>query len=127
MSREEPRGMDDLIGVLGRHPHSADGRVVMTISDGRSVLVDPTLPHPEIARLHGLDRVVLMPEIDFCSAVFLDGPLAGQSSKYAVNELGHRTTVASPPPPGQPTGVYELVSLADSDHPAEFRFIGYTT
>lgn len=118
--------MDDVFGVLGRRPHTSDGQVVMTISDGRSVLIEPDLPHEEIASLHGVDRVVLLPQIDFCSAVYLDGPLAGQSCAYAVNELGHRTAVALPPHSGQPTGVYELVSLADDHHPAEFRFIGYT-
>ncbi|MCO1577887.1 hypothetical protein M8C13_19215 [Crossiella sp. SN42] len=99
----------------------------MTISDGRSVLIDPGLPHDVIALLHGVARVVVMPKIDVCSAVYLDGPLAGQSSTYAVNELGHRITVALQPRPCQPTGVYKLTRLAGNDHPAELRFIGCTT
>ncbi|MEV6825146.1 hypothetical protein [Amycolatopsis sp. NPDC051102] len=119
--------MDDLVGVLGSRPCTADGRVSMTISDGRRVLVDPGMPAEEIARLHGVDRVVRMPDVAFCSAVHLDGPLAGERG-YAVNELGSRGTSLLPPfRPGGPGAVYEVVRLADGDHPAGLRFVGYPT
>ncbi|MBE1496020.1 hypothetical protein H4696_003120 [Amycolatopsis lexingtonensis] len=99
----------------------------MTISDGRQVLVDPAMPHEEIARLHGVDRVVLMPDVAFCPAVHLDGPLAGERG-YAVNDLGSRGTSLLPPfRPGGPGAVYEVARLADDDHPAELRFVGYRT
>jgi hypothetical protein len=68
-----------------------------------------------------------MPEIDSCSAVHLDGPLAGQPG-YAINTLGTRVTSVLPTyRSGGPGALYEVVRLADNDHPAELRFVGYTT
>lgn len=34
-----------------------------------------------------VDRIVHLPDIDFCAAIHLDGPLAGTLG-YAVNRMG---------------------------------------
>jgi hypothetical protein len=112
-------------GVIGARPASADGRRLLTMSDGTSELVDPQLTHEQLADRYRLDRVVTAPAIHFCAAVYLDGPLAGQTG-YTVNELGHRTQVALPPRPGGPTGIYEVTRLATGNQPAEMTYIGST-
>jgi hypothetical protein len=84
------------IGVIGARPASADGRRLLTMSDGTSELVDPQLTLEQLADRYRLDRVATAPAIHFCAAVYLDGPLAGQTG-YTVNELGHRTQFALPP------------------------------
>jgi hypothetical protein len=114
------------IGVVSTRPADGKGRLLLTMSDGTSELVEPDITHEQLADRYRLDRVVTAPAIDFCEAVYLDGPLAGQTG-YAINEVGHRSRFALPPRPGGPAGVYEVTGLAAGDQPAEMRFIGFIT
>jgi hypothetical protein len=111
-------------GVVGTRPAAAGGRRLLTMSDGTSALVDPALPNEQLAQEYELDGVESAPVINFCAAVHLDGPFAGQTG-YAINELGHRIEFALPPGPDGPIGVYEVTRLATDDQPAELRFVGF--
>ncbi|MBA9001946.1 hypothetical protein HNR21_000828 [Actinomadura cellulosilytica] len=55
----------------------------------------------ELAARYELDRVVRSPRIETCTAVHLDGPLAGTVTHYAINELGSRAGFALPPEKGR--------------------------
>ncbi|MEV0134549.1 hypothetical protein AB0H83_39580 [Dactylosporangium sp. NPDC050688] len=114
------------LGVVSARPTDRNGRLLLTMSDGTSALIEPDLTHEQIAGRYRLDRVVTMPAIDFCAGIHLDGPLAGQTG-YATNELGSRTRFYLPPQPGGPTGFYEVTRLATQDKPAEMRFVGFTS
>jgi hypothetical protein len=66
-----------------------------------------------------------MPAIEFCLALYVDGPLAGRSG-YAVNRLCYRVTFALPPRASGPIGEYRVIRRAEGDRPAGRRFVGYT-
>jgi len=74
------------------------------------------------------------PRYEWCTGVYLDGPLGGQVADYALNELGSRSEHALPPGDYEgncgyygPAGIYEVVTLAESGHPAELRFVRLAT
>ncbi|MEV0136390.1 hypothetical protein AB0H83_49210 [Dactylosporangium sp. NPDC050688] len=119
-----PKTEPERVGVVSARQADTYGRLRLTVSDGTSALIEPDLTHEQLADRYRLDRVVTMPAIDFCAAVHLDGPLAGQTG-YATNELGSRTQFHLPPQPGGPTGFYEVTRLATEDKPAETRFVGF--
>jgi len=70
------RVMTDRVGVLSSRP-TVDGRSLLMLWDGRAELVEPGLADDELAIRFALDRIVHAPEIDFCAALHLYGPLAG--------------------------------------------------
>lgn len=113
--------MTDRVGVLSSRP-TVDGRSLLMLWDGRAELVEPGLADDELAIRFALDRIVHAPEIDFCAALHLDGPLAGTLG-YAVNRMGFRTGFALAPRPGGLTGTYEVVKLSQDGQPAGLRFI----
>jgi len=84
-----PRSDQERVGVVGALPAATDGRRLLTMPSGERVLVDPSVTNEQLADQYRLDRVVTAPVMNFCTAVHLDGPLAGQTG-YAVNELGAR-------------------------------------
>jgi hypothetical protein len=111
--------VDERLGVVGRRPAATDGRVLLTISDGTWELVDPDLSDDELKGRYGLDRIEHFGPTNFCKAVHLDGPLAGQTG-YATNRLGARVGFRQ----GDVTGTYEVVELAEDDRAAGLRFVG---
>ena len=113
--------MTDRVGVLSWRP-TADGRFLLALWDGRAELVEPGLADDELAVRFALDRIVHAPEIDFCAAIHLDGPLAGTLGS-AVNRMGFQVGFALAPRPGGLTGTYEVVKLSQDGQLAELRFI----
>ncbi|MFC4906926.1 hypothetical protein [Actinomadura gamaensis] len=102
---------------------SADGSHLLVFPDGEHELVDPHLSEEQLAARYGLSKVVRMPEIELCTAIRLDGPLAGTTTHYAINQLGSQSGFALPPRRGGSTGTYELIKLASGDQPGELRFV----
>jgi hypothetical protein len=120
---DQPAAPPERIGVVGTS-QAATGRRLLTMPEGASALVDPDLTNEQLAEQYELDRVVATPVINFCAAIHLDGPLAGQTG-YAINELGHQIQIAQPSRPGGPIALYEVTRLATDDQPAELRFAGF--
>ncbi|MFD0526316.1 hypothetical protein ACFQ1I_02105 [Kitasatospora arboriphila] len=116
--------MTDRVGFLSGGPVGPDGRHLLILPGDATELVDPGLTVEDLADRHGLDSVVRVPRIEFCTAIHLDGPLASTISRYAVNQLGSRCDHALPPRPGGPSVTYEVVGLAEGDRPAELRHVG---
>jgi hypothetical protein len=85
-------------------------------------MVEPDFDEAELLARFSLTEIVHAPEIDYCSAIHLDGPMAGQPG-YAINRLGSRVRVALPPRPGGPTMEYEVVTLSVDGRPAELRIV----
>ncbi|MFB7126409.1 hypothetical protein [Kitasatospora sp. NPDC056273] len=115
--------MSSRLGTLSAGPMSSDGRHLMILPGDATELVDPSLTPEDLAERYGLDEVVRAPKINFCSAVYLDGPLAGSTTRYAINQIGSRIDCALSPRPGGPRGTYKLVKLAEGDRPAELRLV----
>ncbi|MFF0413461.1 hypothetical protein ACFYUY_23865 [Kitasatospora sp. NPDC004745] len=115
--------MPSRVGILSASPVSADGRHLLILPGDATELVDPSLTPEDLAERHGLDEVVRGPKISVCTAIYLDGPLAGTTTSYAINQLGSRVGYALPPRPSGPRGTYEVVRLAEGEHPAELRHI----
>jgi hypothetical protein len=70
-----------------------------------------------------LDVVRHAESIDWCSAVCLDGPMAGKTV-YAVNRIGSRVTAHPSPGPAGAAIEYEVVKMASGQSPAELRVVG---
>ncbi|MFE5332206.1 hypothetical protein ACFRCG_38070 [Embleya sp. NPDC056575] len=118
--------MPQLIGYLGPSPVCADGRHALTGPGLDAVFVGPAPTEEDLVELaarHGLDKVERLPPFRFrlCTAVYLDGPMAGQANRYTTDELGSLNTFATA---GHThTGVHELVALPDGDRPGELRLV----
>lgn len=115
--------MPERFAVLSGGPVSTDGRHLLILPDDTTELVEPDVTDDELIARYELDSVVRAPKIDVRPAICLDGPLAGQKTVLATNELGYRHEVYLPPRPGGPTVKYEIVRLSQGGRPAELRFI----
>ena len=87
----------------------------------REILVDPDQSDAALAGTFGLDRIDRLPE--FCTGLYADGPLAGQTTHYTPNVLGATVGYDLPPRPGGPSGTYEVVKLAENNSPAHLRHV----
>ncbi|MGI5506772.1 hypothetical protein [Lentzea sp. CA-135723] len=63
------------------------------------------------------------PEVRVCTAVYVDGPLAGETNPYAPTELGEHASYTVPTAGGRTTHTYELVALPRGDEPGRLRFV----
>ncbi|NGY59763.1 hypothetical protein G7043_12610 [Lentzea sp. NEAU-D13] len=111
------------IGVLGARLDAATGKRRLLLPSDEFVLVDADASDDEIAARYGLDEVRRAPEIRVCEAVYVDGPLEGQTDIYAPVELGARTSLSRPTPSGREVLTYELVALPEGDEPGKLRFV----
>ncbi|MFI1585314.1 hypothetical protein [Embleya sp. NPDC020630] len=59
------------------------------------------------------------PRFHICTAVFLDGPMAGRTNPYTTDELGSLNPVTT----AHHTWVYQLVALPDGDRPGKLRLV----
>ena len=105
--------MPDRVGIFSEDSVRADGRVVMILPGHVREFVDPALDDEELARRHDLDEIVR-----FCTAIHLDGPLAGTTTGYVVRRLGWRYQFLVPT-----AGTYELVKLPEGGEPGELRLV----
>jgi hypothetical protein len=108
---ERPTGEPVRTGVV-RARRTPDGQRILILPDGGTARIDPGMTPDEIADRYRLDRVVVAPAVEWCTAVHLDGPLEGRHT-YAVNRLGYRGESG-----------YEVTRLADGDRPAGLTFDG---
>jgi hypothetical protein len=60
--------------------------------------------------------------LDWCSGVCLDGPMSGESVD-AINRIGSRVTVKSSLISAGTTVMYEVVTLASGESPADLRVV----
>ncbi len=67
-------------GILGHRPHGPNGEHLLVLWNGDHAFVEPGTPHAEICARHGLDRVEPGSRIRVCTAVCVDGPLAGKTN-----------------------------------------------
>ncbi|MEU3651110.1 hypothetical protein AB0E59_47675 [Lentzea sp. NPDC034063] len=103
------------IGVLSARPDHATGLRRLLLPSDEFVLVDDDASDDEIIARYDLDELRQTPDIRVCEAVYLDGPLEGQTNPYAPVKLGAHARHDS--------HAYELVALPDGDEPGKLRYI----
>jgi hypothetical protein len=108
-------GHVERIGVLSARPDRKSGKRRLLLPSDEYVFVDDDASDDEIIARYGLDELRQGPDIRVCEAVYLDGPLEGQTTCYAPVKLGAHAR--------QGGHVYELVVLPDADEPGKLRHL----
>ena len=109
--------------MLGAKPDRTTGKRRLLLPSNEFVHVEDGLSDAEIMARYGLDELREAPEVRVCTAVYLDGPLAGQTNPYSPTELGEHTSYTTAAVDGRTTHTYELVELPDGDEPGRLRFV----
>jgi hypothetical protein len=121
--RGHPRDNRDVrnrIGVI-RHGSAADGSRQLILPSGEIAEIGGDLTDADIAERFGLDVVRHADAPRWCQGVCRDGPMAGEVV-YAVDRVGSKVVIASPPPqPGGAVVEYEVTQVSTDARLAELR------
>jgi hypothetical protein len=109
----------DRVGVVSGE---MGGQRRLLLPDGSTQLITDDMTDETIVARFDLDAVRHAASLDWCSGVCLDGPMSGESV-YAINRIGSRVTVKSSLISAGTTVMYEVVTLASGESPADLRVV----